>query len=115
MRGCFMIDKRLLVDEVTLKKALGPDKWGKESYGAPEVLAPVRFDRVFAHIGTANHRSDNKPSVLLVYPRFCPVELDDSYLGAKLSDGDRDYIVRQIIPQCHPFKNEVVCYEVEVV
>lgn len=110
-----MIDKRLLVDSVTVSKVAELDKWGKQTYAAPVSLSPVRFDRELGAVGTGNHRSEDKPSVLLVYPKFCPVVLDETYLNGKVNDGYRDYIIRRIIPQAHPFKREVLCYEVEVV
>lgn len=110
-----MIDKRLLVDEVTIAKVESDDKWGKASYAEPITLSPIRFDRSLTFTGSANHRSESKPSVLFVYPKFCPIQLDDTFLNALVNDGKRDYIVRQIIPQYHPFKKTILCYEVEVV
>lgn len=110
-----MIDKRLLVDTVAIAKVEEVDDWGKATYAEPVTLTPVRFDRSLERAGTGNHRSEAKPSVLFVYPKFCPIELDDSYLGAKVSHDDRDYIVRKVIPISHPLKKEIICYEVEVV
>ncbi|MXQ49522.1 minor capsid protein [Streptococcus pneumoniae] len=110
-----MIDKRMLNDTVTIQKVEGKDKWGKETYSAPIVLSSVKFDRETSYVGTGNNRSESKPSVLMIYPIFSPIELDNSYLNGKVNDGERDYIIRKIIPQYHPFKKEVLCYEVEVV
>lgn len=110
-----MIDKRLLVDTVTIAKAEEVDSWGKATYADPAALTSVRFDRSVEHTGQGNHRSEAKPSVLFVYPKFCPIELDDSYLGAKVSHDDRDYIVKKIIPHPYPFKKAIFCYEMEVV
>lgn len=110
-----MIDKRILIDTVTIQKPTGKDKWGKDEQSAPLTLSPVKFDRNFDFTGTGNHRSESKPSVLLVYPMYCPVELDESYRGGTVNDGQRDYIIKQVIPQYHPFKKKVLCYEVEVV
>lgn len=110
-----MIDKRLLVDTVAIAKVAEVDSWGKVTYTEPVTLSHVRFDRNLERVGTGNHRSEAKPSVLFVYPKFCPIELDDSYLGAKVSHDDHEYIVKKIIPHPHPFKKAIFCYEVEVV
>lgn len=110
-----MIDKRMLNDTVTITKPKGKDKWGKESQSELLTLSPVKFDCEDSYVGTGNNRSESKPSVLLVYPQFCPVELDKTFLGGTVNDGQKDYIIRKIIPQYHPFKKSVLCYEVEVV
>ena len=110
-----MIDKRLLVDSVKIQKLQEKDKWGKEVYEKPLLLSPVRFDRVFSHEGTGNHRSESKSSVLLVYPRYCPVVLDQTYLGGRVLADGQEYLIRKVIPQYQPFTKKILCYEVEVV
>lgn len=116
MRGCPMIDKRLLVDSLTITKATGEtDGWGKAIMADPIPLAPVRFDRAYQVTGTQNNRSKSKPGVVFVYPAFCPVELDDSFLNAVVSDGQRDYRVSAIVPVYHPFTGKLFSYELEVV
>lgn len=110
-----MIDKRLLVDTVTIAKVADVDSWGKATYAEPVTLSSVRFDRSIEQNGQSNHRNEAKPSVLFVYPKFRPIELDDSFLGAKVSHDDRDYIVRKVVPHPYPFKKDTFCYEVEVV
>ena len=87
-----MIDKRMLVDTVTIQKPAGEkDGWGKVIY------------------------DENHFSVLMVYPKYTPIELDDSWLNGRVNDTHRDYIIRKIIPQYHPFKHTILCYEIEVI
>lgn len=110
-----MIDKRLLTDSVTIQKVTDRDTYGKATYDPAIELSPVKFDRNFSHQGTGSHRSESKPSVLLVYPQFTPVTLDKSYNGGKMICDGEEFIIRQVIPQKHPFTKKVLCYEIEVV
>lgn len=110
-----MIDKRTLTDSVQILKVLGKDDWGNQTYDFPLTLSPVRFDRNHEFQGLGNQRSESKPSVVLVYPKYCPVLIDDSFLGGKVTCDGVEYIVRKIIPQFHPFKKTVFCYEIEVI
>nr|DAP40211.1 MAG TPA: Minor capsid protein [Caudoviricetes sp.] len=110
-----MIDKRMLVDTVTIQKPAETDKWGKETYSDPITLKNVRFDRSTSHAGSGQNRSENNFSVLLVYPKYTPIELDDSWLNGRVNDTHRDYIIRKIIPQYHPFNHKILCYEIEVI
>ena len=64
------IDKRLLVDTVTIQKPTGEiDGWGKLTLDALITLKPVRFDRQYQTQGTQNNRTASKPSVLFVNPK----------------------------------------------
>lgn len=111
-----MIDKRMLVDTVTIQKPTGEkDGWGKVTYDEPKTLKPVRFDRAVSHTGSGQNRTENNFSVLMVYPKYTPIELDDSWLNGRVNDTHRNYIIRKIIPQYHPFKHTILCYEVEVI
>lgn len=111
-----MIDKRMLVDTVTIQKPSGEkDGWGKVIYDEPKTLKPVRFDRSVSHTGSGQNRNENNFSVLMVYTKYTPIELDDSWLNGRVNDTHRDYIIRKIIPQYHPFNHKILCYEVEVV
>lgn len=110
-----MIDKRTLADSVQILKPLGKDDWGNQIYGSSLTLSPVRFDRNHEFQGSGNHRSELKPSVVLVYPKFCSAFIDDSFLGGKVTCDGVEYTVRKIIPQYHPFKKTVLCYEIEVI
>lgn len=111
-----MIDKRMLVDTVTIKKLTGEtDVWGKVTYDESATLKPVRFDRQFNVSGSTNNRSESKPSVLFVYPKYCSVVLDESFENGLINDGKRDYKIRSIIPVYYPRQNKVFCYEIEVI
>lgn len=111
-----VIDKRMLVDAVTIKKLTGEtDGWGKVMYDEPTTLKSVRFDRQFNVNGSTNNRSESKPSVLFVYPKYCPVVLDKSFENGLINDGKRDYKIRSVIPVYYPRQNKVFCYEVEVI
>lgn len=110
-----MIDKRMLVDTVTIQKPASVDKWGKETYSDPITLKHVRFDRSVSHTGSGQSRNENNFSVLMIYPRYTPIELDNSWVDGRIKDNNQDYIIRKIIPQYHPFKHTILCYEVEVI
>ena len=104
-----VIDKRMLVDTVTIKKLTGEtDVWGKVTYDEPTALKHVRFDRQF-------NVSEPKPSVLFVYPKYCPVVLDESFENGLINDGKRDYKIRSVIPVYYPRQDKVFCYEIEVI
>ena len=49
-----MIDKRMLVDTVTIQKPAELDGWGKQTYSDPVTLKHVRFDRSTAHTGSGH-------------------------------------------------------------
>lgn len=111
-----MIDKRLLVDAVTISKITGgKDGWGKDMTESPVTLKPVRFDRQYQVQGTQNNRTESKPSTLFVYPKYCPVVLDDTFENAIIKDGKREYRVTSVIPVSYPHKQKVFCYEVECI
>lgn len=111
-----MIDKRLLVDAVTIQKATGEkDGWGKVILESPVTLKPVRFDRQYQAQGTKNNRTESKPSTLFVYPRHCPVTLDDTFINAVIKDGQREYRVTSVTPVSYPHNNKVFCYELECI
>ena len=110
-----MIDKRMLVDTVTIQKPAEVDKWGKETYSDPITLKNVRFDRSTSHTGSGQSRNENNFSVLMIYPEYTPIKLDNSWVDGQVNDTHRDYIIRKIIPQYHPFKHTILCYEVEVI
>lgn len=110
-----MIDKRMLVDTVTIQKPASVDRWGKETYSDPITLKDVRFDRSVSHTGSGQNRNENNFSVLMVYPKYTPIDLDNSWVDGRVKDNNQDYIIRKIIPQYHPFKRTILCYEIEVI
>nr|DAT78781.1 MAG TPA: Minor capsid protein [Caudoviricetes sp.] len=110
------IDKRLLVDAVTIQKQTGEtDGWGKVTLDAPITLKPVRFDRKYQTQGTQNNRTASRPSVLFVYPKYCPIVLDETFENAIVNDGKREYRVTTVIPVSHPHNGKIFCYEVECI
>lgn len=110
------IDKRLLIDTVTIKKDTGEkDGWGKVILESPVTLKHVRFDRQYQVQGTKNSRKESKPSTLFVYPKHCPIILDDTFKNAIINDGEREYRVTAISPISYPHKQKVFCYEVECI
>ena len=93
------IDKRLLVDTVTIQKTTEEkDGWGKVILESPVTLKPVRFDRQYQVQGNQNNRKESKPSVLFLYPKYCPVVLDDTFENAIVNDGKREYRVTSVVP-----------------
>lgn len=110
------IDKRLLIDTVTIQKTTGEkDGWGKVILESPVTLKTVRFDRQYQVQGTKNNRKESKPSTLFVYPKYCPVILDKTFENAIINDGERDYRVTSVVPVSYPHKKKVFCYEVECI
>lgn len=108
-----MIDKRLLIDSVTMEEVVGRDEWGKESYGEPVALSPVRFDRAVTLTHGAKDETQRKPGVIFLYTRYCNVQLDDRYIGGRVVDGDQTYKVVGVIPIA--LYKKVVGYEIEVI
>ena len=114
-----MIDKRMLVDPLTLNclsNLTGFRVVGSSYVTFPQTsVSPVRFDRQFNVSGSTNNRSESKPSVLFVYPKHCPVVLDESFENGVVNDGKRDYKIRSVIPVYYPRQDKVFCYEIEVI
>ena len=110
------IDKRLLVDTVTIQKTTEElDGWGKAVLADPVTLSPVRFDRQYQVQGTQNNRKESKPSLLFVYPKYCPVVLDKTFENAIVKDGETEYRVTAVVPVSYPHKNKIFCYELECI
>ena len=110
------IDKRLLIDTVTIQKDTGEkDGWGKVILESPVTLKHVRFDRQYQVQGTKNSRKESKPSTLFVYPKHCPITLDDTFKNAIINDGEREYRITAILPISYPHKQKIFCYEVECI
>lgn len=110
------IDKRLLIDTVTIQKDTGEkDGWGKVILESPVTLKHVRFDRQYQVQGTKNSRKEAKPSILFVYPKYCPIILDKTFENAIINDRERDYRVISVLPVSYPHKKKVFCYEVECI
>ncbi|HFI0682435.1 TPA: putative minor capsid protein [Streptococcus suis] len=111
-----MIDKRLLVDSVTVKKVVGLDEFGKESYAEPFHLQPVRFDRDVDIRGGRNHNPNvSKPGVIFNYPAHTGIKVDESWLHAKINDGTRDYEVVGYKVHPNPYDRRIFSYEIEVI
>lgn len=110
-----MIDKRMLIDSVTIQKPIEKDDWGKETYSEPLLLSPCKFDRSISYTGSGKSRSELMTSTVIVYPRYCPVRLDKTFVGGIVKDGDNEYVVKKILPQYHPFTRKILAYEIEVI
>jgi len=107
-----MIDKRLLQDVVTVRKVEGKDDYGDIKYSDPLDIKPVRFDRSVAVTGTNNSKIRQKAGTVYIYPKFASVTVDDSWLGAIVNDGARDYLVTGYQPNY--LNGKIFSYEVEV-
>lgn len=108
-----MIDKRLLKDTVIVRKVAGKNDFGDIEYSDPLDVKPVRFDRSVSVIGTNNSKTRQKAGVIYVYPRFANVTVDDSWLGALVNDGARDYTITGY--QLNYLNSKIFSCEVEVV
>ncbi len=110
-----MIDKRMLVDSVEVTLVGPPDKWGKQKELSTLTLGNVRFD-VATNLNSANRNSNiNRTSTLFVYPKYCNVAVDDTWLDAKVIYAGHEYIVQSYETLLHPFNRQVFCYEIGVV
>lgn len=108
-----MIDKRLLQDVVTVRKVEGKDDFGDVTYSEPLDIKSVRFDRSVAVAGTNNSKIRQKVGVVYIYPKFVSVTVDDSWLGAIVNDGVRNYTVTGYQPNY--LNGKLFSYEIEVV
>lgn len=110
-----MIDKRMLVDSVAITLVGPPDKWGKQTELSTLTLGNVRFD-VATNLNSANRNSNiNRTSTLFVYPKYCNVTVDDTWLDAKVIYAGHEYIVQSYETLLHPFNRQVFCYEIGVI
>lgn len=115
IRGCCMIDKRMLVDSVKVTLVGPPDKWGKQTELSTLKIENVRFD-VATNLNSANRNSNiNRTSTLFVYPKYCNVVVDDSWLDAKVVHNGHEYTVQSYETLLHPFNRQVFCYEIGVI
>ncbi|MGT2866610.1 putative minor capsid protein [Streptococcus fryi] len=108
-----MIDKRLLKDSVVVKKIATKDDFGDATMSEPLDVNPVRFDRSVAVRGSDNSKSRSKVGVIYIYPKFSNVTVDDTWLGAIVNDGERDYTV--VGYQTNFLNGKIFSYEVEVI
>ena len=110
-----MIDKRMLVDSVEVTLLGPPDKWGKQTELSTLTLGNVRFD-VATNLNSANRNSNiNRTSTLFVYPKYCNVTVDDSWLDAKVIYAGHEYTIQSYETLLHPFSQRVFCYEIGVI
>lgn len=110
-----MIDKRMLVDSVEVTLVGPPDKWGKQTELSTLALKNVRFD-VATNLNSANRNSNiNLTSTLFVYPKYCNVTVDDSWLDAKVIYAGHEYTIQSYETLLHPFSQRVFCYEIGVI
>lgn len=111
-----MIDKRLLQDKVIVKLKQSENDWGKNNYSYDIVLSPVRFDRNVISKTLKSTRTENtfvnKPGVIFIYPKFCKVTVDESWIEAKVIDEISEYKVVGF--KVNYFNGKVFSYEIEV-
>lgn len=108
-----MIDKRLLTDAISVRKVADKNDFGDESYSDPLDIKPVRFDRSVSVTGANNSKTRQKVGVIYIYPKFANVTVDDSWLGAIVNDGARDYVVTGYQPNF--LNGKIFSYEIEVI
>ncbi|HER4816124.1 TPA: capsid protein [Streptococcus pyogenes NGAS025] len=108
-----MIDKRLLTDTISVRKVAGKNDYGDESYSDPLDIKPVRFDRSVQVVGANNSKTRQKVGKVFIYPKFVDVTVDDSWLGALVNDGVRDYLVTGY--EVNTLNGKIFSYEVEVI
>ena len=107
------IDKRLLKDVITIKKVTDKNDYGDEVYSEPLTIKNVRFDRSVGITGNHNSKSRQKQGVIYLYPSLSFVTVDNSWMGAKVNDGIRDYTINGY--QTNHYDGEVFSQEIEVI
>lgn len=110
-----MIDKRMLVDSVAITLVGPPDKWGKQTELSTLALNNVRFDVATTSNSSGRNSNINRASTLFVYPKYCNVVVDDSWLDAKVVHNGHEYTVQSYETLLHPFNRQVFCYEIGVI
>lgn len=112
-----MIDKRLLKDSISVSLAGEKDSWGKVKYQQSFEVENVRFDRssIDKSINTQSLTNITrlKSGTIFIYPKYSKVEVDDSWLQAKISDSHGEYKVIGI--ETNYFRNKVFSYELTVI
>lgn len=110
-----MIDKRMLVDSVEVTLVGPPDKWGKQTELSTLKIENIRFDVATNANSSGRNSSINRVSTLFVYPKYCNVVVDDSWLDAKVIYNGREYTIQSYETLLHPFNKQVFCYEIGVI
>ena len=110
-----MIDKRMLVDSVKVTLVGPPDKWGKQTDLLTLALNNVRFDVATNSNSSGRNSNINRTSTLFVYPKYCNVTVDDSWLDAKVIYAGHEYTIQSYETLLHPFSQRVFCYEIGVI
>lgn len=110
-----MIDKRMLVDSVAITLVGPPDKWGKQTELSTLVLNNVRFDVATNSNSSGRNSNINRVSTLFVYPKYCNVVVDDTWLDAKVIYAGHEYTIQSYETLIHPFNRQVFCYEIGVI
>mgnify|MGYP005780661381 FL=1 len=110
-----MIDKRMLVDSVAITLVGPPDKWGKQTELSTLTLNNVRFDVTTASNSSGRNSNINRTSTLFIYPKYCNVVVDVSWLDAKVISNGHEYTIQSYETLLHPFNMQVFCYEIGVI
>ena len=110
-----MIDKRMLVDSVAITLVGPPDKWGKQTELSTLALNNVRFDVATNSNSSGRNSNINRASTLFVYPKYCNVVVDDTWLDSKVIYAGYEYTVQSYATLIHPFNRQVFCYEIGVI
>lgn len=112
-----MIDKRLLKDSISVSLAGEKDSWGKVKYQQSFEVENVRFDRssIDKSINTQSLTNITrlKSGTIFIYPKYSNVEVDDSWLQAKINDYHGEYKVIGI--ETNYFRSKVFSYELTVI
>ena len=112
-----MIDKRLLKDSISVSLAAEKYSWGKVKYQQTFEVENVRFDRssIDKSINTQSLTNITrlKSGIIFIYPKYSNVEVDDSWLQAKINDYHGEYKVIGI--ETNYFRGKVFSYELTVI
>lgn len=105
----------MLVDSVAITLVGPPDKWGKQTELSTLALNNVRFDVATTSNSSGRNSNINRASTLFVYPKYCNVVVDDTWLDAKVIYAGHEYTVQSYETLIHPFNRQVFCYEIGVI
>ncbi|MFD1466476.1 putative minor capsid protein [Lapidilactobacillus mulanensis] len=112
------IDPRWLVHSVEVAKKLDEDNWNKPIYADPITYNRVRVDMTKEFTGTGNDRTITANATVFLFAKFTgnfPVDIDDTWLDAKLTFNGHDYLVKNWSPYSEPTSANLWSIELKVI
>lgn len=106
-------------DTVTLKKMVTDpdDPYGEKKVAEKAEIQNCRFSLRTVYSGTNNDRQVVANATVIFMPPYTDpwIELDDSYIGSKISFNDKEYTITTINRDIEPFSRKVYQYKLGVI